>query len=121
MTELAKAIAFATHCLRWPDVKSIFNGRGTLIYRGDTKIGFFLDNAAELESVLQEFLGKRFFIQANRGTSSLFHWRAIVGVQDLSLRGASWEHAVGVADELWDAVFDACVQAAGMFEKPTGS
>ena len=118
MTDLAKAIAFATHCLKWTDVKSVLNARGTLIYREGAKVGFYLDNADEMGLLLEQFLQKKYFIQVNRGYSSLFQWRAIVGLQDLSAKGACWDHAVGVGNNEWDAKFDACVQAAGMFEKP---
>jgi hypothetical protein len=33
------------------------------------------------------------------------------------VRGFSWDHARGDGEDLWDAVFDACVQAARMFER----
>jgi hypothetical protein len=85
MTDLAKAMAFATHCLKWTDVSAAETMQGTLIVDGGTNPSFNPDSTADLETVLQEFLGKRYLIQINRGTSSLFHWRAIVALQDLSM------------------------------------
>ena len=80
MTDTAKAIAFATHCLKWTDVWIAENMQGTLICESGSDRQFNPDSAADIESVLQEFLGNRYFIQINRGTSSLFHWRVIVGL-----------------------------------------
>ena len=112
MTDVAKAIAFATHCLNWTDVSlARYTDR---ICDGGSERDFDPGSAADLETVLQEFLGNRYFIQVNRGTTSLFHWRVIVGLQDLSIKGACPDHAIGVGEDLWDAIFDACVQAAGM-------
>lgn len=114
MTDLGKAIAFATHCLKWANVSTAETMQGTLICdsTGDDLRSFNPDSAEDLEVVLQEFLGQRFYIQINRGTSSLFHWRVIVGVQDLSVKGACLDQAIGVGDDLWDAIFDACVAAS---------
>ena len=111
MTDLAKAIAFATHCLKWTDVSTAETMRGTLIVDGATNPSFNPDSAADLEAVLQEFLGKRYLIQINRGTSSLFHWRVIVGLQDLSVKGAPFDRAQAEGEDLWDCIFDACVAA----------
>lgn len=112
MTDLAKAIAFATHCLKWTDVSTAETMQGTLIVDGATNPSFNPDSAEDLEAVLQEFLGKRYLIQINRGTSSLFHWRVIVGLQDLSVKGAPFDRAQAEGEDLWDAIFDACMQAA---------
>jgi hypothetical protein len=119
MTDIAKAIAFATHCLKWPNVAATENMFVTLICHGGNPILNFNPNRMEeVTAVLQEFLSNRFYIQINRGTHSLFHWRVIVGVQNLSVKGACLDQAIGVGDDLWDAIFDACVQAAAVFEKP---
>jgi hypothetical protein len=119
MTDTAKAIAFATRCLKWTDVSTAENMRGTLICDGTegSILSFKLDSAGDLEAVLTEFLGKRYFIQTNRGTTSLFHWSVIVGVQDKSQKGVPLNNAQAEGEDLWDVIFDACVQAAGMFEK----
>ena len=111
MTELAKAIAFATHCLKWTAPREAETTQGRLVCDGDSDRRFNPDSAADLETVLQEFLGKRYFIQINRGTSSLFHWRVMVGLQDLSVKGAPPDHARAEGEDLWDCVFDACVAA----------
>jgi hypothetical protein len=116
MTDLAKAVAFATHCLKWTDVSTAENMRGTLIC-DDTAgsiLSFNPDSTEDLEAVLREFLGKRYFIQINRGTTSLFQWRVIVGWQDGTDKSKSLDNAVGVGEDLWDAIFDACVQAASL-------
>jgi hypothetical protein len=119
MTDPAKALLFATACLKWPDVVISEHGPRTLICDGTegSLLSFDLDSADDLQAVLQEFLGNRYLIQINRGTGTLFHWRVIVGLQDLSIKGVCTDHAVGVGEDLWDAVFDACVQAAGMFSE----
>jgi len=114
MTDLAKAIAFAIHCLKWTDVS--LAGYTNRICDGGSERDFDPGSVTELERGLQEFLGNRCYIQINRGTSSLFHWRVIVGLQDKSVKGACADHAVGVGEDLWDAVFDACVQAAALFD-----
>jgi hypothetical protein len=64
MTDAGKAIAFATHCLKWTDAKTLINGRGTLVYDGHSHIGFSLENTADLERTLEQFLGKRYFNRA---------------------------------------------------------
>jgi hypothetical protein len=118
MTDLAKAIAFATHCLKWTPAHTYEDSCGPVVHSGDETV-FHLNDASDLERVLQEFLGNRYFIQINRGTSSLFHWRVIVGWQDGTDRSKSLENGVGVGEDLWDAIFDGCVQAAHMVH--TGS
>jgi hypothetical protein len=42
----------------------------------------------------------------------LFHWRVIVGWQNGIDKSKGLEQAVGVGEDLWDVIFDACVQAA---------
>jgi hypothetical protein len=111
MTDIAKAIAFATHCLKWTAPRKAETMQGRLVCDSDSDRRFNLDSATDLERVLQEFLGKRYFIQINRGTSCLFHWRVIVGLQDLSARRANFDHAQAEGEDLWDAIFDACVPA----------
>jgi hypothetical protein len=118
MTDLAKAIAFATHCLKWTDVSTILTMQGRLVVDGGTNPSLNPDSAEDLEAVLTEFLGKRYFIQINRGTNSLFQWCVIVGLQDKSVKGSSVDNAQAEGDDLWDCVFDACVGAAGMFGQP---
>ena len=114
MTDLAKAIAFATQCLKWTDVSAKSE---VFVCDGMNDAAFNIDIAADLEAVLAEFLGKRYFIQINRGTSSLFHWRVIVGLQDLSIKGAHFDSAQAEGEELWDVIFDACVQATHLDKK----
>jgi hypothetical protein len=114
MTDIAKALAFAKHCLKWTDAHAYEDSCGMLVHGGEDRV-FHIDGAYELEGLLQEFLGNRYFIQINRGTSSLFHWRVIVGWQDGTDRSKRFENGVGVGEDLWDAVFDACVQAAHRF------
>src|SRR6266700_3578689 len=84
MTDTAKAVAFATHCLKWKDVWADEDQQDYAFYvcEGNSERFFDLHSAYDLESVLQEFLGTRYFIQINRGTNSLFHWRVIIGWQD---------------------------------------
>jgi|ERR1700691_1870447 len=115
MTDNAKAIAFATHCLKWTDVLSEEEEGCLFVSEGGSDRCFDCRSAFDLEAVFTEFLGNRYFIQVNRGTGSHFHWRVIVGVQDLSVKGACLEQAIGLGDDMWDAIFDACVQAAGMY------
>ncbi len=70
--------------------------------------------ADDIQRVLNEFLAKLYLIQINRGTSTLFKWTVIVGVQDKSARGANLGESRADSDDLLDAVFDACVMAARM-------
>jgi hypothetical protein len=112
MTDIAKAIAFATHCLKWIDPRKAETMQGRLVCDRDSDQQFNLDSPTDLERVLQEFLGKRYFIQINRGTSCLFHWRVIVGLQDLSVRRANFDHAQAEGEDLQHAIFDACVAAS---------
>lgn len=116
MTTLAKALAFAQHCLKWEDVSITIARDGTLVCgkREGTADSFDPDSSWQLQEVLQEFLDTRYFIQINRGTGSLFHWRVIVGVQDKSQKGAPLQDAQAEGEDLWDCIFDACVLAAGM-------
>ena len=88
------------------------NHNGRLVCDGDSDRRFNPDSAADLETVLQEFLGKRFFIQINRGTSCLFHWCVLVGLQDVSARGVNFDNAQAEGEDLRDAIFDACVAAS---------
>jgi hypothetical protein len=80
MTDLANAIAFATtHCLKWTKVSTFEMVQGTQICDYDSLAGFNTNSVADLSRVLEHFFGNSYFIQVNRGTSSLFHWRVIVG------------------------------------------
>ena len=116
MTTLAKAVAFAERCLKWLDVTGDYSGLHTFIWDAERVNGLDLDSADGLQEALQEFLGKKYFIQINRGTSSLFHWRVIVGVQDRSAKGACLDNAQAEGEDLWDCIFDACMGASMMFE-----
>jgi hypothetical protein len=120
MSDIAKATGFATSCLKWPKVLTAENSDAALVCDGTpgSILSFNPDSAEDLQAVLTEFLGNRYFIQINRGTTSLFHWRVIVGLQDMTVKGVSFDHAQTEGEDLWDCIFDACVQAAGMFERP---
>jgi hypothetical protein len=117
MTDIAKAIAFATNCLKWTGVFTAENMQGVLICDGGSNRTFNPDNFTDLQRVLEEFLGDRFIIQMGRNKTSLFHWDVIVGQQNLTAPGASYEHGRGVGESLVDAIFDACVAAAYMYIK----
>jgi hypothetical protein len=112
MTDLAKAVAFARHCLKWDDAFAVSLKAG--IFRPDVRSGerFFPTDALSLITCLQQFLGKRYFMQINRGMTGLFQWKVIVGQQGLNAPGASFNHAQAENEDLLDAVFDACVEAA---------
>jgi hypothetical protein len=112
MTDTAKAMAFAIHCLKWQRAEVMDCATGTVICDGLSARHFKPGSAIELETVLREFLGTRYFIQINRGTGSLFHWRVIIGAQDRSAKGASLDNAQAEGEDLWDTIFDACAQAA---------
>jgi hypothetical protein len=120
VTNLAKAIASATRCPKWTAVSTVENMRGTLVCDGrpGSILSFNLDSAQDLEAVLREFLGKRHVVKINCGKTGLFQWRMLIGLQELTPRGVCVDHARADGEELWDAILDACVQAAGMFEKP---
>jgi len=112
MTDLAKAVAFARHCLKWTDVSTVDTGQGTIIYDGDSERSF--NPASDLQKVLTLFLGERYFIQINRDRTGLFQWQVIVGQQGLGVPGASFNHAQAQDDDLLDAIFEACIEAARM-------
>ena len=112
MTDLAKAVAFARHCLKWTDVSTADTGQGTIIYDGDSERSF--NPASDLQKVLTEFLGERYFIQINRDRTGLFQWQVIVGQQGITTPGASFNHAQAQDDDLLDAIFEACIEAARM-------
>ena len=111
MTDLSKAIAFATQCLKWTGVSIGQKGLRTILRDGGSVRSFDPDSAEHLEMVLKEFLGKRYLIQINQGKTGLFQWQVIVGLQDKSAKGASFDNAQAEGEDLWDAVFDACLQA----------
>ena len=115
MTDIAKAITFATDCLGWTKVYADHKPpRDTFICDGGSDRAFHLVSAYHLSAALTEFLGKRYFIQINRGTTSHFQWRVIIGLQDLSVKGANTEHAQAEGEDLWGCIFSACVEAVGM-------
>lgn len=119
MTDLAKAVAFARHCLKWDDAFAVSLKAG--IFRPDARSGdglarerFFPTDALSLMSHLQQFLGQRYFIQINRDRTGLFQWQVIVGQQGLTTPGASFNHAQAEDEDLLDAIFEACIEAARM-------
>jgi len=111
MTDLNKALAFAKECLKWDKATEEESSRGVEIFDGTSAHGFFF-TVDDVQGVLDSFLAKRYLIQINRGTSTLFKWTVIVGLQDKSVRGAHLGEARADSDDLFDAVFDACVMAA---------
>ena len=100
--------------LKWTRAEVVEYSISQVICDGNSAREFNPNSAADLERALQEFPGKRFFIQINRGFTGLFHWRVIVGLQDLSVKGTRWEHAQAEGEDMSDAVFDACVGEATM-------
>lgn len=79
----------------------------------------FLDSFADLNGALYQFLGDRFFIQINRGTTSLFKWSVIVGLQNrVAGPKGIFDHGHGEGDDMLDAIFDACVGAARLYPAP---
>ncbi len=116
MTDIHKALAFATECLKWDDAFAVSLKSG--VFRPDARTGerlFPLDSRS-LALHLETFLGKRFHIQINRGTSSLFQWSAVVGLQNrASGPPLLFDHGHGESDDMLDAIFDACVAAARLY------
>ena len=113
MTDINKALAFAKECLKWKHTQHVGTDRDLEVFDGVSARGFFL-TIEDVQRVFDEFLAKRYLIQINRGTSTLFKWTVIVGLQDKSVRGAHLGEARADSDDLFDAVFDACVMAARM-------
>jgi hypothetical protein len=107
MTDRAKALAFAKECLKWPEATEAHH----VLTRASAGESFDIDNAAEIQGRIEQFLGERFFIQINRSTTSLFKWTVIVGPQNLRGRPPLFDHGRGDGEHLFDAIFDACVQA----------
>jgi len=114
IADLAKAVAFARHCLKWDDAFAVSLKAG--VFRPDTRTGerFFPTDALSLINYLEQFLGERYFIQINRDKTGLFQWQILVGQQGLTAPGATFTHARAENDDLLDAIFDACVEAARM-------
>ncbi|WP_263353328.1 hypothetical protein [Acidicapsa acidisoli] len=114
MTDINKAIAFAKECLKWDDPLSVVTvyHPHVIIDQRNIERTFV---PALVGSSLDGFLGKRFFIQINRGTTSLFKWRVMIGLQDISKSAARYDHAQAESDDLYDAIFDACVAAARLY------
>jgi hypothetical protein len=115
MTDIHKALAFAKECLKWESPVPDFSQLKTFVWSSDKTEGFELSDVTALQEFLETFLSNRFFIQINRGKECLFKWRVIVGLQNLAAPGARHDHALGDGDDLYDAIFDACVAAARLF------
>jgi hypothetical protein len=113
MTDINKAIAFAKECLQWEDAQHVGTDRDIEVFDGVSARGFFL-TVDDVQRVLDTFLAKRYLIQINRGTSTLFKWTVIIGLQDKSVRGVHLGEARADSDDVFDAIFDACVMAARM-------
>jgi len=117
MTDPAKALAFARECLKF-EFPEIFeddeDGTVSIIGEGDLD-AFNFEDAADVQASLEQFLGEHFFIQINRGTTSLFKWSVIVGPQNLLGATPNFDIGRGDSDDLFDAIFDACVNAARLF------
>ena len=114
MTDLNKAIAFAKECLEWEKPYSFSAGETVIDGEISGRI-LRIDSIAAIQAALEQFLGKRFFIQINRGTSSLFKWSVIVGLQDRVGGPSMYDHAPADSDDMLDAVFDACVAAVKLY------
>ena len=115
MTDINKAIAFAKECLKWEHTKAAEMSDGVEVFDGTSPRGFYL-TTEDIQLVLTEFLGKRFFIQINRGTSSLFKWSVIVGLQNrLAGPKGIFDHGHGEGNDMLDAIFDACVAAVRLY------
>ena len=113
MTDINKAIAFATECLGW---ESACQSCGQVVDMNSNRVDYVFHHRdiSDVQARLETFLGKRYYIQVNRGTSTLFKWTAYVGLQDVSVKTAHLNQARADADDLHDAIFDACVLAARM-------
>ena len=112
MTDITKALAFAKEGLKWESAHHEIDEKGhEYIWNYGTLNHFSL---ADIQRVLDTFLAKRYLIQINRGTSTLFKWTVIVALQDLTAKGAHSNQARADSDDLFDAILDACVTAAKM-------
>lgn len=109
MIDLTKALAFAKECLKFQEPGLVSRNAIGDRHHPDSYFDFI-----DIGSALDTFLAKRYLIQINRGTSTLFKWTVIVGPQDKSVRGAHLGEARADSDDLFDAIFDACVMAARM-------
>jgi hypothetical protein len=109
MTDFNKALAFAKECLKFRSPGLV--SRSAIGDRENPDTYFDL---MDVSCAIDTFLAKRYLIQINRGTSTLFKWTVIVGLQDKSARCAHLGAARADSDDLFDAIFDACVMAARM-------
>ena len=115
MTDITKAIAFAKECLKWTEPYSFAAGETVIDHAVPGRV-LSVDSLAAIQSALESFLGQRFSIQINRGTSSLFKWSVIVGLQNrLSGPTLMFDHGRGDSDDMLDAIFDACTAAARLY------
>lgn len=117
MTDVKRAVAFARECLKWKTAAPYRpeDEDGPYIIGDERGCRFDMRMFSDVQSALSEFLGKRFFIQINRGTSSLFKWSVIVGLQNRVGGPSMYDHAASDSDDMLDAVFDACVAAARLY------
>ena len=115
MTDINKAIVFAKECLKWENAQYEHCSSGLEVFNGTADYGFYL-TVEDVQRVLEEFLGRRFFIQINRGTSSLFKWSVIVGLQNrVAGPKGMFDHGHGEGEDMLDAIFDACVAAVRLY------
>jgi hypothetical protein len=113
MTDFNKALIFAKECLKWE--RPVMLQERIIGYLDGLRYYSFAPNSVhEVHARLDGFLAKRYLIQINRGTSTLFKWTVIVGLQDKSVRGAHLGESRADSDDLFDGIFDACVMAARM-------
>jgi hypothetical protein len=117
MTDINKALAFARECLKWE--RPQLHHTGLFVFDPIHDVTLYFDSISDVQTRLETFLSKRFFIQINRGTSSLFQWKVIVGLQNrISGPPGVFDHGHGEDDDMLDAIFAACVAAARLYPNP---
>jgi hypothetical protein len=113
MTTIDKAIAFARECLKWPDADLHSSEAFILGPTPEHRLYFGVVESVEIH--LTAFLGKRFSVQINRGTSTLFQWSVWVALQNRMSGPSVYDHGRGEGDNILDAIFDACVAAQRLY------
>jgi len=111
MPDIDKAIAFASECLKWRKPALASDNDGKIVVMDYEDSARSLD-PSNIQPHLESFLGKRFFIQINGGSSRLFKWSVIVGLRSRVDARSMHDHAPAESDDMLDAIFDACVAAA---------